>query len=48
MRALAQHDSVKNCWSVSGQLRYKLKDDQTVYKVKSIFSTVDQILSKQK
>jgi hypothetical protein len=48
MRALAQHDSVENCWSVSGQLRYKLKDDQTVYKVKSIFSTVDQILSKQK
>jgi hypothetical protein len=38
-------DSVENCWSVSGALRYKLKDDPTIYKVKSVFATVEQILA---
>jgi hypothetical protein len=45
MRAISQHDSVENCWSVSGALRYKLKDDPTIYKVKSVFATVEQILA---
>jgi hypothetical protein len=48
MRAIAQHDSVENCWSGSGALRYKLKDNPTIFKVKSIFSTVEQILSSAK
>jgi hypothetical protein len=48
MRAIAQHDSVENCWSVSGSLRYKLVNDPNIYKVKSIFSTVEQILAKSK
>jgi hypothetical protein len=50
MRAIAQHESVENCWSVSGHLRYryKLKNDQNFYKVKSIFATVEQILDQQK
>jgi hypothetical protein len=26
-------------------LRYKLKDDPTIYKVKSVFATVEQILA---
>jgi hypothetical protein len=48
MRGIAQHESVENCWSVSGHLRYKLKNDQNIYKVKSIFATVEQILAQQK
>jgi hypothetical protein len=48
MRAISQHESVDNCWSVSGQLRYKLKDNTNIFKVKSIFATVEQILSNPK
>jgi hypothetical protein len=45
MRALSQHDTVESCWSVSGTLRYKLVNDSNIYKVKSVFATVEQILS---
>jgi hypothetical protein len=46
MRAMSQHEAVENCWSVSGSLRYKLINDPTIYKVKSIFASVEQILAK--
>jgi hypothetical protein len=48
MRALSQHEMVENCWSVSGALRFKLKNDTNIYKVKSVFSTVEQILASTK
>jgi hypothetical protein len=48
MRAISQHESVENCWSVSGQLRYKLKDNPNIFKVKTVFASVEQILASQK
>jgi hypothetical protein len=47
MRAISQREEVESCWSVSGQLKFKLKNDQTVRKVKSIFSNIDDILNIQ-
>jgi hypothetical protein len=47
MRAISQHEAVENCWSVSGTLRYKLVNDPVIYKVKSIFATVEQIIAKK-
>jgi hypothetical protein len=44
MRAISQREEVESCWSVSGQLKFKLKNDQTVRKVKSIFANIDDIL----
>ena len=45
MRDIAAHPTVAACWSSRGQLRYKLKDSQTVKKVGCVMDTVDQILS---
>jgi hypothetical protein len=44
LRAISNHPDVQSCWSVGGSLRFKLKDSDTVRKVKSVFSTVDDIL----
>ena len=41
-----QADSrVQSCWSINGQLRFKLKDSDTVKKVKSVFDPIQVILS---
>ena len=45
MRALAQHEKVHSCWSVSGILRYRLHGENTVRKVNDVFDTVSDILS---
>ncbi len=45
MRALAVHPRVDACWSTGGQLRYKLKDNTTVFRVSNILDTVENILS---
>lgn len=44
LRALAQHERVQSCWSVNGIIKFKLKDSETIRKVKSVFATVEDIL----
>jgi hypothetical protein len=44
MRAISQREEVESCWSVSGQLKFKLKNDPAVRKVKSIFANIDDII----
>ena len=44
LRAISQHESVHACWSINGSLRYRLKDDDTVRRVKSVFASVDEII----
>jgi len=46
MRAIAKHEKVHSCWSVSGALRFRLKDEDTVRKVANIFDPVEKIISK--
>ena len=45
MAELQADPSVQACWSVNGQLRFKLKDSEHVKKVKSVFDSVETILS---
>ena len=45
MRELSSREEVLACWSVAGNLRYRLKNDTVVRKVKSVFSSVDSILA---
>ena len=45
LRALAQHEKVHSCWTVNGSIRYKLKGEDTIRKVKSVSETVDKIIS---
>ena len=44
MRAIAQDERVLACWSVNGQLRFKLKESNVVKKVTSILDPVEVIL----
>ncbi len=44
LRALSQHDRVQSCWTVNGVIKYKLKDEEAVRKVKTVFATVEDIL----
>ncbi len=45
MRAIAAHPQVETCWSSGGQLRFKLKDNNTVHKVHSVIDTVENIIA---
>lgn len=44
MKAISQDDRVLACWSVNGQIKYKLKKCEKVRKVISILDPLDQIL----
>lgn len=44
MRELALNDKVQSCWSINGQLRFKLNNSTTIHRVKSIFEPTEQIL----
>jgi len=44
MRAIAQHEAVHSCWSVSGSLRFKLNGENRIRKVKNILDSVDKII----
>jgi len=46
MRAIAQDDRVLACWTVNGQIRYRLKNDDKVRKLVSILDPLDEILNK--
>jgi len=44
MRAISQDERVQACWSVNGQIRFKLKDSNSVKKLHSILAPLDEIL----
>lgn len=45
MRALASHELVQSCWSVSGNLRFKLKNEERIRRVKCVFDPIEKIIS---
>ena len=45
MRAISDHKDVQSCWSINGQLKFKLIGSTVVKKVKSIYDTVDNIVA---
>lgn len=44
MRAIAQDERVQACWTVSGQIRFRLQDSNEVKRVNSIHDPLDKIL----
>ena len=46
MRAIGAHKDVQSCWSINGQLKFKMVDSTTVRKVSTIYDTVDNIIKK--
>ncbi len=45
MKALNADSRVLSCWSVNGQLRYRLVDSQEIKKVTSVYAPVETILA---
>jgi gas vesicle protein len=45
LMTIQQHEQVVSAWTVSGIIRFKVKDSDTVHKVSSIYDTVDDIIS---
>ncbi len=46
MRAIAADSRVLACWSVAGQLRFRLHNEEEIWKVDDVFSTIDDIIKK--
>jgi len=44
LRAISQDSRVQACWSVNGQIRFKLKDSNVVKKLNSVLEPLDDIL----
>jgi hypothetical protein len=44
MRAIAQDERVHACWSVNGQIRFKLKNSEAVKRVTSVLEPLDELL----
>ena len=47
MRELAEHQSVLSSWTVAGSIRFRLKNETTVRRVKSVYDSVDIILARK-
>jgi hypothetical protein len=45
LKAIQSHEEVQSAWTVSGNIKFKLKSSDTIYKVSSIFDTVDSLTS---
>jgi len=45
MRAIANDPRVMACWSVAGQLRFRLNNEERVHKVSNVYDTTDNIIS---
>ena len=44
MREMANSLEVDKVWSINGRLRYTVPGDKTIYKVKSVFASVSEII----
>jgi hypothetical protein len=44
MRELSLHERVQSCWTINGQLRFKLTSSATIHKVMSVFEPTELIL----
>jgi hypothetical protein len=44
LKQLQADERVTSAWTVSGSIRFKVKDDDTVYKVSNIYETIEDII----
>ena len=43
LRSIKQHKGVTSAWTINGTIRFKVKNDETIYKVSSICQSVEDI-----
>ena len=46
MRALSAHEDIAACWAAGGQLRFRLKDEETVHRIQSVYESMKDIIKK--
>jgi hypothetical protein len=46
MREMNNHANVKSCWAAGGYLRFKLEDNDTIYRVHCIYDPVEKIVKR--
>jgi hypothetical protein len=44
MQEMSLNDRVQSCWSINGQLRFKLVNSPTIHRIASVFEPTEQIL----
>ena len=44
MKAIGNDERVQACWTVRGQIRFKLHDSEVVKKVLSVFDPIDKLI----
>jgi hypothetical protein len=44
LKSIQADDRVTSAWTVSGAIRFKIQDDETVYRVTTMYETVDDIV----
>jgi hypothetical protein len=45
MRAISSHPEVSSCWAAGGVLRFRLKNSDSVHRVKSVYEPVEKIVN---
>ena len=45
LSAIKQETSVSSAWTVNGSIRFKLKDNNTIYRVSKLQDTFENIIS---
>jgi hypothetical protein len=45
LMTIQQHEQVVSAWTVSGVVRFKVKDSDVIYKVSSIYDTVEDLVN---
>jgi hypothetical protein len=44
LQAIKQHEAVTSAWTVNGVIRFKIKDSEQIFKVSSLYDTVDTLI----
>jgi hypothetical protein len=44
LQSIKQHEAVTSAWSVNGIIKFKVKNSEQIYKVVSLYDTVDSII----
>jgi hypothetical protein len=48
LKDLQRNENVGKVWTVDGRIRWMLKESNTIHRVKSVFDSVESIISKAK
>ena len=45
LAAIKQHEDVSSAWTVNGTIKFKIKDDDTIYRISNLQESVEDVIS---